>query len=350
MSDTHHHGGRPAAEYGLSFHAGYGCRESGACCTVGWPIPIETDRLARAKSAIRSGLLTPPRGTDHAFVYPPDAPSETPAILGISDGACVFYRFSGPARCELQRVSGHDALPLACRQFPRIVLRDRRGVSVTLSHFCPTSAGMLERDETPHIVSTTPLSAATAALTGLDVRTELPPALRPGMLMGWEDWWQWETAAVELLAGEPEPADGLARLGTAVEAVRMWRPSDGPLARRIIHAFEVARSDAIHAHGAPIFDGLLEAVPDDYHAPAAAALARRGAPAAAGVRRAFVVAHAFANWTAHLGEGLRTWLRSIEVAHAMVVSGVSVGDADLLLRHLADPHALARVWSRAEGA
>jgi Fe-S-cluster containining protein len=349
MSDTGHHGGGPAAEYGLSFHAGYGCRESGACCTAGWPIPIETDRLTRAKSAIRSGLLTPPRGSDHPFVYPPDAPRETPALLGISDGACVFYRFSGSTRCELHRVSGHDALPLACRQFPRIALRDRRGVSVTLSHYCPTAAGLLQIDGTPHIVSSTPLSMATASLTGLDVRTGLPPALRPDMLMDWEGWWQWEAAAVELLAGEAEPADGLARLGTAVEAVRMWRPSDGHLSRRITLAFEQARASEVHAHGAPIFDGLLEAIPDDFHAPASAALARRGAPASVGVRRAFVVAHTFANWTAHLGEGLRTWLRSVEVAHALVVSGVSVRDADLLLRHLADPHALARVWSRAEG-
>jgi hypothetical protein len=60
------------------------------------------------------------------------------------------------------------------------------------------------------------------------------------------------------------------------------------------------------------------------------------------------MAHAFANWTAHLGEGLRTWLRSIEVAHAMLVMGRSVGAADLLLRHLADPAAVARSLGAAE--
>jgi hypothetical protein len=62
----------------------------------------------------------------------------------------------------------------------------------------------------------------------------------------------------------------------------------------------------------------------------------------------FLMAHAFANWTAHLGEGLRSWLWSIQAAHGLAASGLSAGDADLLLRHLADPHALARAWSRAE--
>ena len=62
----------------------------------------------------------------------------------------------------------------------------------------------------------------------------------------------------------------------------------------------------------------------------------------------FIAAHAFASWTAHLGEGLRTWLRSVEAAFALVELGLGVRTADLLLRHLCDPHALARTWSRAE--
>ena len=64
--------------------------------------------------------------------------------------------------------------------------------------------------------------------------------------------------------------------------------------------------------------------------------------------RHFLAARAFANWTAHLGRGLRAWLRSIEAAYALVQSGHGIRQADLLLRHLADPRALADRWSAAE--
>jgi hypothetical protein len=61
-----------------------------------------------------------------------------------------------------------------------------------------------------------------------------------------------------------------------------------------------------------------------------------------------LAAHAFANWTAHQGEGLRTWWRSLEAVHVLLSAGVGVQQTDLLLRHLADPQALARAWGSAE--
>jgi hypothetical protein len=61
-----------------------------------------------------------------------------------------------------------------------------------------------------------------------------------------------------------------------------------------------------------------------------------------------LAAHAFANWTAHMGRGLRTWLRSLEAVHASIASGFDVAQVDLLLRHLADPAELARAWSEVE--
>ena len=54
----------------------------------------------------------------------------------------------------------------------------------------------------------------------------------------------------------------------------------------------------------------------------------------------FLAAHAFANWTAHQGAGLHAWLRSLEVAFVLA-EDVGVRQADLLLRHLADPSELA---------
>jgi hypothetical protein len=64
--------------------------------------------------------------------------------------------------------------------------------------------------------------------------------------------------------------------------------------------------------------------------------------------RRFLAAHAFASWTAHLGQGLRSWWRSIDAAWALLSYGLGVRQADLLLRHLADPVELARIWSRVE--
>ena len=62
----------------------------------------------------------------------------------------------------------------------------------------------------------------------------------------------------------------------------------------------------------------------------------------------FLAAHVFANWTAHLGEGLRTWLRSIETVLFLLEVGWTMPEVDLWLRHYADPRLLARVWSKAE--
>lgn len=62
----------------------------------------------------------------------------------------------------------------------------------------------------------------------------------------------------------------------------------------------------------------------------------------------FLAAHAFANWTAHLGTGLRAWFRSIEAAYALLEAGFAPGDADLLLRHLAETSILTEAWNQAE--
>jgi len=63
--------------------------------------------------------------------------------------------------------------------------------------------------------------------------------------------------------------------------------------------------------------------------------------------RRFLAAHAFANWTAHLGPGLRTWWRSLDAAHTLA-RRYGVRHADLLLRHVGDPNELAAYWSAIE--
>jgi hypothetical protein len=38
--------------FALTVHATYACRHTGACCTAGWPIPVEPDRRARLGAAV----------------------------------------------------------------------------------------------------------------------------------------------------------------------------------------------------------------------------------------------------------------------------------------------------------
>ena len=195
------------------------------------------------------------------------------------------------------------------------------------------------------ITSEPPAFPPDAELVGLDVRTNLPPLLRPDMLMDWEAWWEWERRAVDTI-GRPErsPEQALALLSAAVEAVRRWTPDDGALLSAIHDGFVSA---ATGRGQRPIFrsalSDALSAIPADLRP---ARVERLDSPSATAAR-AFLAAHAFANWTAHLGQGLRSWLRSLEAAWALV-NELGVRQTDLILRHLADPNELANVWSRAE--
>ena len=373
----------------LTVHAGYACRHSGACCTAGWPIPVEADRLTTLAAAIDDGRLATPSLSRPLWIQPADAPAATPALLQSNDHGCVFYEavpasVSEPARtergirapasereggsggakplergrCRVHRTLGHGALPLACRQFPRISVLDPRGASVTLSHYCPTAAGLLDVGEVA-ITDEPQAFPPDAELVGLDVRTNLPPLLRPGMLMDWESWWDWEQRAVGTIARpDRSPEQALAILSASVESVRTWRPEDGALLAAIHDGFERAdgRVEAgpaftlRHARGAlslskgrPALSDVLSAIPADL---CPSRLERLDAPSATAVR-AFLAAHAFANWTAHLGQGLRSWLRSLQAALSLV-NELGVRQTDLILRHLADPNELVNGWSRAE--
>jgi hypothetical protein len=332
----------------LSIHSGYRCRHAGACCTSNWPIPVEAEGLEALQAAIARNQLRPARGdTGTAIVRPADAPAETPAMLGRCESRCVFYAdapLAGGGRCRVQAALGHDALPLACRQFPRVSVHDPRGASVTLSHYCPTAAALLDADTLaqPTVVLNAPAFPATVEYVGLDVREALPPLLRRGMLMDWESWWECERLAVELLGAEDHDsaATALARLHLAVTEVTAWSPTDGPLIDRVRDAFARAPARARNAAPRPSAQ-LIDAV---YRAIPAGIRPTRFAHAATSSDRAtrrFLVAHAFANWTAHLGQGLEPWLRSIEAAAALLDAGAGVRHADLLLRHLLDPRTLA---------
>jgi hypothetical protein len=322
----------------LSVHASYGCRERGACCTAGWPIPVELPILRNAEAAIGRGVL---RTEGAPFTRPIDAPPDTPALLGVHDNECVFHRRRGSARCDLQRALGHAALPLACRQFPRVSLQDPRGTAVSLSHYCPTAAELLDVPNSVDIVEDASAFPSDGEYVGLDVRAALPPLLRPDLLMDWASWWLFEREAIALIDVSTTAGEALARLGHLVRLVEDWRPADGPLETRIARAAATARTDTPPRRAD--FDDAMsvvqQAIEPELRPPAPT---RGPANISAGARRRFLAAHAFANWTIHLGRGgLRTWLRSLDAADTLLASGLDLREADLWLRHLIEPAALA---------
>jgi hypothetical protein len=220
-------------------------------------------------------------------------------------------------RCLIHATHGHDALPVACQQFPRVSVIDPRGASVTLSCFCPTALAMLDEFDGPIEIINSQLSILNSP-EGLDARTSLPPALRPEVLMDWESWWEFERLAVNEFNRDETPREMLARLSAIVEEIRTWRPGEGELIERVRSAFAIERADL------------------------------KVRTYVRSTSNRFLACHAFANWTAHLGAGLRTWLRSLETVVFLLEEGWTIREIDEWLRHWADPRMLARVWSAAE--
>jgi hypothetical protein len=298
-----------------------------------------------------SGAVRPAGAPGSAFIETHGAPAESPALLATISDRCVFYDADG-RRCAVQGALGHDALPLACRQFPRVSLQDPRGTSITLSHYCPTAAAMLDTSDRVTIQTDAPAFPPHGEYVGLDATSSLPPLLRPDMLMDWESWWDWERLSVELLMSSDSVSAAVRGLARAVEHARPWKSADGPLLGRVREAFDRARG-AVDV--APWPDDELQKRREEILAAIPTTLrpairsARASAPADRTVSR-LLAAHAFANWTAHLGRGLRTWLRSVEAPLVLIQSGLDVRTVDLWLRHLVDPKPLAETWSRSEMA
>jgi hypothetical protein len=253
---------------------------------------------------------------------------------------------------------GHAALPLACRQFPRQSVRDPRGVSVTLSHYCPTASDLLVQYSGPTAILNDALAfPADAEYVGLTADDRLPPLLHPRLAMDWESWWLFEELSVSLLS---EVSGPLTRLRLAVEHARRWTVGNGPLAAHLRESFDLARTAAVdearlsESRIDERIRDVLTAVPDDWREVATDAIASRDAGCGSSraeleiVSRRYLAAHAFANWAAYQGEGLRTWFRSVETAAALLHRTADPGRADLLLRHLADSTALIDRWNEAE--
>lgn len=359
-------------------HARYACRHRGACCTSGWPIPLEASRVASVQRAIDDGRIGAPASWLSA--------SASGGLLAIDEHTrCVFRR---DERCSIHGMLGPGALPSACQHFPRVVLIDRRGTFVTLSHYCPTAAALLFDDrDPPTIVEGPPALPDGSMPEGLDARDAWPPLLTRRTLMDHESYDLWEAHMIRTLGADP-PEVALARLEEDVVRIEQWRHSEGPLLDAVRAVVGRPALDSVRAgEGPPLQDSeegtaalqrgraIFDLVRGAVHPPLAwpdapsqldsvwRAMVSPGWPLFAPVIGRYLAAHAFASWVAYQGASLRAVVRLIraaltvlEVETARVCIKVGrpldrtsllegVRQSDLLLVHYADRQALADALS-----
>lgn len=367
--------------FALTIHADYRCRHSGRCCTADWDVPVELPVYRSLTAALAAGSLAvaPAAGRLEPFATGPDLPDDAAAMLERTEaGACVFFD-TGTRLCIVHRDLGEPALPATCRHFPRVALRDPRGIFVTLSHFCPTAASMLFRNDVPLAIARAPEAFPPRDYEGLSLGDgELPPLLHPRMLMDHDGYSAWEHHMVERCADVARlPESVLATLRRDAGLLRGWRPGGttleaavAALPRRYVEAFPHGTLD----DSLPLYREVMAAVPPELRPSAdeeglpdafVSRVRPSWSPCHAPVNR-FIAAKAFACWTAYQGRGVASIVRGLEVAVALVRveaarqcrdNGRQLDDAmlleafrsaDFILNHLAVGEELADAWSRAE--
>ena len=362
------------AAFCLDIHARYQCRHAGACCQ-NWSVPAEPHvvEIVNARQLRR-------RGVGGALFVASADPHDTHAWIARDDrGACVFFDREGGRLCVIHRDAGVEALPSACRHFPRKVLKDARGTLISLSHFCPTAAAMLLTSAPLATVLAQPPLWLPTPMEGLDATDAFPPLLRPGLLCDIDGYEAWERAGVETFARADLTYDACIDLvGAATEVIRDWGPGDGTLSERVCVAFRRTRpgngADAgSHARAIETVATLtagrvgndlapVESFDDKWqrHIGAQFGGFDRG-------MRNYLAARLFANWIAYQGRGLRSiveWLRTCAavVRHQLLRRVLDAGSppgvhdfieavrsADLLLLHVVDTAAFARRVASIEG-
>ena len=368
--------------YALSIHADYRCRHSGACCSTDWDVPVELPVFRNLDALISSNHLRPFAVGEHGvppLVTGSDLPDAAAAIFARTpQGHCVFLD-GGSHLCIVHRDFGEAMLPATCRHFPRVAVRDARGTFISLTHYCPTAASMLFRDDVRVEIVASPPAFPPGDYDGLNVnRDAWPPLLNPRMLMDLEGYSAWERHMVERCANvDMAPESVLATLERDAGTLRAFVPDGRSLAEPVralpshfIEAAAHATLDAslgMHAEVMTAVAEDLKPLPDeeglrdayvrdvaprwrDWHAPL----------------NRYLAAKAFANWTAYQGRGLLSIVRGLEAALALVRVEASrqcrdarrpldaallleaFRSADFSLNHLAVGEELAAAWSAAE--
>ena len=369
--------------YSLSIHADYRCRHSGACCTADWDVPVELPLYRTLDEALSTGRVAAtkrPHENGPVLVTEDDLPEGAAAMVArTATGDCVFYhRTSG--LCVIHRDVGEVMLPATCRHFPRLAVRDARGTFISLTHFCPTAAASLFRDDVPLAIVESPPAFPEGDYEGLVVTSDdWPPLLRPDCLADAHSYMVWERHMVSRCADEAlSPESVVATLERDARIVRAVSPATGSA---IAAAIEALPADEVHATLPASLDAsldhyfeVLKAVPDQWRPEADSDdLADRYITLVADEWRAFdaplrryLATKAFASWTAYQGRGFLTVVRGLEAALALVrveatrnsrdanrpldaeLLRDAFRQADFALNHLAAGDELAEGWSKVE--
>ena len=348
----------------LSAHTLYRCHHTGACCTAGWHIPAEP-QVASAID-LHFGSESKRRLVRDAV----GSAAQTAILSTEPDGACTFFEADEGRLCAIHRELGEHLLPSACRQFPRVTLKDAGGTWITLSHFCPTAANLLFLPGLLRVVPAPDALSLRGCAEGLDATNTLPPLLRPGMLMDVAALHAWERSAVEMLdTAGPNVTAALSSLHAATVVIREWSPGEEPLEDVVI---EVMR----RASGAPAFEDPAEAprryslaaasVPRGLTPPPDAAQVDPDHPKVTGLCREFddvirryLASKLFGSWWPYLGLDLLSVVEAIRVHDAVLRTNVgrrldrnetgreamleAIRDTDLLMVHLSDYRTLSRL-------
>jgi Fe-S-cluster containining protein len=367
--------------YALTIHADYACRHSGACCVADWDVPVELPVYRTLAEAVANGQLRPrpPTAGRDPLITGQDLPHGAAAMLGKTDsGECVFFE-SGTRLCLVHRDLGDEALPSTCRHFPRLAVTDSRGTFITLSHFCPTAASMLFREDRPLAVVASPPAFPPSEYEGLVVTgDDLPPLLSPAMLMDYPGYSSWERHMVaRCTETDRGPESIVATLERDARILRRWKPGGCSLAEAV-HGLPLEfvsgnPPESLH-RSLTMFAHVIAAVPDDLKPPPDEQDLGRAheeyvRPGWSGFHRPlnrYLGAKAFASWIAYQGRGVATIVSGLDAALAVVRVEAArqcrdahrrldapllleaIRRADFVLNHLAVREQLAKVWSVAE--
>ena len=367
--------------FALSIHADYKCRHSGACCTADWDVPVELPVYRSLNERIETGALrVAPNAEPLApFIVEPGLPDDAAAMLERTDrGECVFFD-RGTHLCVVHRDAGEQALPATCRHFPRLAVADSRGTFITLSHYCPTAASMLFREDVELQIVESPPAFPFADYDGLTVTPDdLPPLLSPTMLMDPDGYAAWELHMVSRCATPVSPERVIDTLVSDAAQLRAWRPGADTVAdaiHRLPSTFVGASTPPSLTESLHLRSEVVAAIPDDLKPVAdedglERAFQSHVQPTWDVFQRpinSYLAAKAFASWTAYQGRGLSTIVRGLQAALALVRVEASrqcrdaaraldrellleaFRSADFALNHLAVGEELAAEWSRVEG-
>lgn len=345
----------------LSFHSAYQCQNTGVCCSSGWEIAVEQPVELALTARLRNPGARLPNGPD-GFLPMADPPPGCRVSLRRSDtsGSC-WFRDRSDHRCAIHREFGVEALPSACRQFPRVCVLEPDCVSLSLSHYCPTAAGLLFQGGEGFSL----VSGARAGFPpdwpyeGLDARMSYPPLLRPGVLLGFDGLRAFEEGAVEAFARH-DLHTSLNLVHSVVEEARSWRPGGPSLPVLIRTAFSrpAAPSREVQAQDTRSILASSSAEGSPVAELPTRQAATRQIPAFADLAlRKYLAARLIAAWVTFQAEDLRTVANYLRLcldtvllfeATAPLESPEStrwkeaVRSADLWILHHCDPERLAR--------